>query len=797
MAAQAAPVLPLQHYAENIARSLGCEAFPVKGKRPAPLSPRGVPYQWGENALGHPGVHDATPYAWKVATGIAVTPIKGDTLAYLDIDDPALVDTFVSALPELRETYIVGRDTHRHYYVKLHSPLDGAILSMRNAAGEEIASLRGAGAYVVAAGSQHPAGGRYELQHVGQPIQLTEGQSTVLLALFNDTRPKLAREPRPAQNVNLHGSSNDYRRAKDNLARFAPWRASNYQEWIAVGRCLYGLGEAGFALWDSWSATCKEKYDPEICRQKWATFAGCKGNLRAITKKANEDDPAGMWTSKTAPVIPAIPADLRGAEPAPSPTQVAIASPLNEIPTGIMRAVEFLTKNVTLAKLIRAGFALPENERCTPRTAREWAELADAPRSSAYRALETDVARCFFGEAVALADLLLSNEDTVSTEVRHYTFNDLATIREWLHILIDERLHRQVYHAKGGPAITALALAADVPESEARTQVGKVNERLAKLPKDEKLDRRFDLLRRQWCNTLQDMTPAAQVSSVTDAQVVKTIQDKPRTSALEISRRLGIDKQRVYRAASEAGLIADFTEPEIEIKRGRDLRQHFDGMPFRVDIERSDGRLVSTHDYTDLDDLADKVDLAVKRGHTVRVKIRVPNGFRPRTEADDQPKEKHARRPVIKLPYVWQWMINRLEALACVNPAGMVDLHSDDRYRQLWAILAGDASCNPPLESKPMYTEVCQEKDDIEPLNIAPEIVTAPIPGSMIADAEPAPIEIVVNGLRLINDLPGGFWRSLDKAPRTSSLFTALPKTTSVTTNVQANEEIFQWAGDK
>lgn len=50
--------------------------------------------------------------------------------------------------------------------------------------------------------------------------------------------------------------------------------ANAYGDWIKVGMGLHYVdpGELGFGLFESWSATCPEKYTPEACHKKWMSF---------------------------------------------------------------------------------------------------------------------------------------------------------------------------------------------------------------------------------------------------------------------------------------------------------------------------------------------------------------------------------------------------------------------------------------------------------------------------------------------------------------------------------------------
>lgn len=50
--------------------------------------------------------------------------------------------------------------------------------------------------------------------------------------------------------------------------------AEPYEPWLKIGMAVHSVdpGEAGFTVWDQWSATCTEKYNRDECRKKWESF---------------------------------------------------------------------------------------------------------------------------------------------------------------------------------------------------------------------------------------------------------------------------------------------------------------------------------------------------------------------------------------------------------------------------------------------------------------------------------------------------------------------------------------------
>jgi P4 family phage/plasmid primase-like protien len=56
----------------------------------------------------------------------------------------------------------------------------------------------------------------------------------------------------------------------------------NYQDWLNVGMCLHNINEFYLDIWDNWSKKDKNKYKPNECRDKWATFSDTLNNTLNI-----------------------------------------------------------------------------------------------------------------------------------------------------------------------------------------------------------------------------------------------------------------------------------------------------------------------------------------------------------------------------------------------------------------------------------------------------------------------------------------------------------------------------------
>lgn len=63
--------------------------------------------------------------------------------------------------------------------------------------------------------------------------------------------------------------------------------AESYHDWIKIGMALEnGLGQAGKAIWEDWSAT-SEKYNPRVIEEKWRSFRGNGVTMASIFQMAN------------------------------------------------------------------------------------------------------------------------------------------------------------------------------------------------------------------------------------------------------------------------------------------------------------------------------------------------------------------------------------------------------------------------------------------------------------------------------------------------------------------------------
>lgn len=106
-----------------------------------------------------------------------------------------------------------------------------------------------------------------------------------------------------AQNINLgyEVESEFHKEAlADEIAEYlddmAPWRADDYEEWVAIGMALHQCGEEFLEKWVEWSAK-SDHFEDGCCESKWASFERLPGGhspegargLQTLRAKAKED----------------------------------------------------------------------------------------------------------------------------------------------------------------------------------------------------------------------------------------------------------------------------------------------------------------------------------------------------------------------------------------------------------------------------------------------------------------------------------------------------------------------------
>jgi bifunctional DNA primase/polymerase-like protein/primase-like protein len=167
-----------------------------------------------------------------------------------------------------------------HYYFRW--PADPKIL-IRNSA-SKIApgvDVRGARGMVLAPPSIKPGVGVYRYLNWGTPCAEAPAWLLRLVAV------KKTRRRKPASGKPVDSANVDLIAAALNVIP-----AESYQIWFEVGCALsFELGDAGFALFDAWSATSR-KYEAKQCAAKWRECAKIfTYTIGTIIHHANAESP--------------------------------------------------------------------------------------------------------------------------------------------------------------------------------------------------------------------------------------------------------------------------------------------------------------------------------------------------------------------------------------------------------------------------------------------------------------------------------------------------------------------------
>ena len=143
--------------------------------------------------------------------------------------------------------------------------------------------IRGEGGMVLAPPSVKDGVGRYRFLNWGTPIA---DAPTWLLKLV--VRKKQKRSNGKGKPSSINADIGEIEAALDAITE-----ACSYDVWFQVGCALhFELGDAGFELFDAWSATSPADYNADECREKWNECRKiCTYTIGTIFHYANEAQP--------------------------------------------------------------------------------------------------------------------------------------------------------------------------------------------------------------------------------------------------------------------------------------------------------------------------------------------------------------------------------------------------------------------------------------------------------------------------------------------------------------------------
>jgi putative DNA primase/helicase len=173
--------------------------------------------------------------------------------------------------------------------------------------------------------------------------------------------------------------------------------AADYDPWLKVGMALHELGDPGLSLWDSWSKSCEEKYQAEVCAEKWQTFDTAAelngegvtlGTIFDLAKQAGWTFPKTVWKSSTTTASapsgqagastpptdwPAEPRPIRHElPPVPSLEPGMVPAPLRPWLADIAERVGCALEFVVVCAMVALGIVIGRKVAIKPRRRDDW-----------------------------------------------------------------------------------------------------------------------------------------------------------------------------------------------------------------------------------------------------------------------------------------------------------------------------------------------------------------------------------------------------------------------------------------
>lgn len=139
-------------------------------------------------------------------------------------------------------------------------------------------------AYIVIAPSVHPSGGAYRWR-IWEPLtgeipEIADAPAWLL--------QPLAAEKQPAVKPHDFADSANPQQFADLRSALGHLDADDRDTWVNMGHHLHSLGDAGFALWDTW-ARRSEKYDPDDALRVWESVTAPSTDYRAVFAAAQRE----------------------------------------------------------------------------------------------------------------------------------------------------------------------------------------------------------------------------------------------------------------------------------------------------------------------------------------------------------------------------------------------------------------------------------------------------------------------------------------------------------------------------
>ncbi len=144
----------------------------------------------------------------------------------------------------------------------------------------------GKGAQSVFPPSIHPTGSRYEWIIPPDQAEPAAIPPALLQLIANSQGDDDLKDYRQDSS-----DVDDRELALQALAGLSEARAVDYEQWLYVGMALHGVDSSQSMLteWDTWSQSCRDKYEPGACAEKWTSFNGSGWKIGSLIYWAKQD----------------------------------------------------------------------------------------------------------------------------------------------------------------------------------------------------------------------------------------------------------------------------------------------------------------------------------------------------------------------------------------------------------------------------------------------------------------------------------------------------------------------------
>jgi hypothetical protein len=157
---------------------------------------------------------------------------------------------------------------------------------------EQKLELRWDGCQSVLPPSVHPETGCYRWRRSPQEVAIAPAPMWVIEQMLADPEPTHEPERYPTAFTRKLLTGEEWSNeewALSYLSALSPYRADDYNNWLAVGMALHSVSDSLLADWDNWSRQ-SSKYQAGECEKKWKSFKSSgKVSIGSLAHMAKQD----------------------------------------------------------------------------------------------------------------------------------------------------------------------------------------------------------------------------------------------------------------------------------------------------------------------------------------------------------------------------------------------------------------------------------------------------------------------------------------------------------------------------